>query len=209
LGTFAVEEWGEAQPIHPYNNPSKIRDMKQMIFLFAVSLLTVGCDKDQTHEPIIPFYLPGAQDTGWGKAQRDGQNWEATAFARRHQDGKNYIGIDLWTFSEEGFIREKLSLNEILLLEGKYPIKGNIANTYDGLIGGFYTIAQDDGDVAGPPYDHDDSDIGTLELSKVDTANNVVAGKFDRIVFKNRNKNSVFPKKVVFENGSFEMKIIQ
>jgi hypothetical protein len=63
--------------------------------------------------------------------------------------------------------------------------------------------------VAGPPYDHDDSDIGTLELSKVDTANNVVAGKFDRIVFKNRNKNSVFPKKVVFENGSFEMKIIQ
>lgn len=183
--------------------------MKQIIFLFVVSLLTVRCDKDQPLETSIPLYLSGPQDTGWGKAKRGGQNWEATAFARRHQDGKNYIGIDLWTFSEEGFIREKLSLNEIPLLEGKYSIKGNLGNTYDGFVGGFYTIAQDDGDVAGPPYDHDEDDLGTLELFKVDSVNNIVAGKFDRIVFKSRNKNSVFPGKVVFENGSFEMEIIQ
>jgi hypothetical protein len=183
--------------------------MKQIIMFFILSLLAIRCHKDQESEYAIPIYTPGPQDTGWGNAKRDGQNWEATAFARRNQDGTNYIGIDLWTFSEEGFIRETLSLNEIPLTPGKYTILGNIANTYDGFVGGFYSIAQDDGDVAGPPYDHDDSDIGTLELTMVDTVSNIVAGKFDRIVFKNRKKNSFFPQKVVFENGNFEMKIVQ
>jgi hypothetical protein len=183
--------------------------MKQVIVFFIVSLLAVSCHKDQGSEFVIPIYTPGPRDTGWGKAKRDGHNWEATAFARKHQDGKNYIGIDLWTFSEEGFNRETLSLNEIPLAVGKYVIKGNIANTYDGFIGGFYSIFQDDGDVAGPPFDHDDNDKGILELTKVDTVNNIVTGKFDRVVFKNRKEHSFFPEKVIFENGSFEMKIIQ
>jgi hypothetical protein len=113
--------------------------MKQVIVFFIVSLLAVSCHKDQGSEFVIPIYTPGPRDTGWGKAKRDGHNWEATAFARKHQDGKNYIGIDLWTFSEEGFNREMLYLNEIPLSPGKYDIQGKPGETYDGFVGSFYT----------------------------------------------------------------------
>ena len=182
--------------------------MKKNIIWAVLILLAVGCQKDQSGFE-IPIYTPGPQDTGWGNAKRDGQKWEATTFATKHQDKPDYLGIYFWTSSEEGFNREVLLLNEIPILLGKYQIKGRLNETYDGFVGATYGIAQDDGDVAGPTYDPVDGETGTLELTKIDTINNIVAGKFDRIAFKNRNENSFFPQTVVFENGHFEMEIVQ
>jgi hypothetical protein len=62
----------------------------------------------------------------------------------------------------------------------------------------FTRIAQDDGDVAGPVYDLDADDNGILELTKVDTVKNIVAGKFDRVVFKNRKGEQFFPRESNF-----------
>ena len=184
--------------------------MKPLIcFLVILTGVLASCSKDKNaHE--IPIYFEGVQDTGWGEAVRDRKTWKATAFARHHQDESDYIGIDFYTFTDQGDIRESLAFNEIPLKVGKYPIKGKIGNTQDGLVGANYGIRESDGDVIGAVYSHDDISIGYVELTDVDTASKEVAGRFDKAIFIRYSPiESIYPETVVFKNGKFRMKIVE
>lgn len=183
--------------------------MKRVISIFTLLCVLGSCKKDEDIK--LTKFLAGPQDTGWATAKRYGKKWEATAFARRNQDGKNYIGIDFRTFNEYGELREGAAFNEIPLKVGKYQIKERIGDIYDGFVGSNFGIASGDGDVLGPIYFHDDSSIGFLELTMVDTFLKRVAGKFDKVEFiiQEEGWEDRYPSKIKFEDGEFEMDIIE
>ena len=183
--------------------------MKHTICLLLVALAFTACKKEEVEGIRLEKTFPGAMDTGKAGATRDGEPWQASAFAKFHPDSGGYIGMSFRTFSEEGFNREVHTITEIPLKRGKYPIKGHISEIYDGFVGSVYSWLVDDGDVAGPLYDHDDTVPGFLELTMVDTVAKKITGNFDRMVFKNRRPSSFYPLTVVFENGTFEMAIIE
>jgi hypothetical protein len=184
--------------------------MKTLIYFLVILMgVLASCGKDKNAYE-IPIYHEGDQGSGWGEAKRDGKGWKATAFARNHQDGSGYIGIDFNTFTTQGDIRESLSFNEIPLKVGKYQIKGKVGDTYDGLVGSNYGLSESDGDVIGAVYSHDDASTGYIELTNVDTASNVVEGMFDKAVFIRYTPiESIYPETVVFKNGKFRMKIVE
>ncbi|TAK40521.1 MAG: hypothetical protein EPO28_10005 [Saprospiraceae bacterium] len=179
--------------------------MKRIFLILAILTVLGSCKKDDDIR-LTKFY-PGPQDTGWATARRYGEKWEATAFARRYQ---NYIGIDFNTFTEDGILREAMALNEIPLKIGKYQIKGQIGE-YDEYVGSNFGLVSSDGDVFGPLYLHDDNSIGFLELTMVDTILKKVAGKFDTVAFviMGEGGEDKYPRKVKFEDGEFEMDIIE
>jgi hypothetical protein len=184
--------------------------MKTLIYFLVILVgVLASCSKDKNAYE-IPIFFEGDQDTGWGEAVRDGKAWKATAFARHHQDGSGYIGIDFNTFTRDGELRESLALNEIPLKIGKYQIKGKVGETYDGFVGSNYGLIESDGDVVGAVYAHDDASTGYVELTNVDTASNVVEGRFDKVVFIRYTPiESIYPETVVFKRGKFRMKIVE
>ncbi len=169
-------------------------------FLFA-------CGKDEGYQ--LPIYSPGPQDTGWGKATRDDQAWNATAFARRHQDGSGFIGLDFNTYNEFEEIREVLAFNEVPFKIGKYPISGKIDDYNDNLVGAKFAVRESDGDVIGVLYNSDRSVKGLMNITFVDSTNNIVGGSFDIVKFDRLvPENAPYPERVEFRNGTFRMKII-
>lgn len=197
-------------------HPKTLKAMKH-IFLFLLILALLSCKKEGSEELKFEKTFAGAMEWGWVKASRNGESWQASTSARFHVADSNYVKFSILTFSKEGFNREALSLNEVPLKVGRYPIKGdNSASDFgDGFVGSGYAWVEDDGDVAGPIYDHDDTLQGFLELTTVDTVAKKIAGNFDRMVFKMRITPSTqfapehYPQTAVFENGSFEMSIIE
>lgn len=184
--------------------------MKTLIYFFLILAgVLASCSKDKNAYE-IPIYYEGDQDTGWGEAVRDGKAWKATAFARDHQDGSGYIGIDFNTFTDQGDIRESLSFNEIPLKVGRYQIKGKKGDTYDGFVGSTYGLRESDGDVIGAVYSHDDASTGYVELTNVDTISNEVEGTFDKVVLNRYTPiESIYPETVVFKRGRFKMRIVK
>lgn len=182
--------------------------MRTLFCLILLAMIFMACKKDKDISN-LPIWNAGPKNTGWGTAVRDGDAWQSTANAVHHYgDSSNYIGLYFHTYTNDGFLREELLLNEIPLKLGKYPLRGHISEIYDGNVGSVYGFMEDDGDVFGATYNPDDSE-GVFELTKLDTANNVVAGTFSRIVFKNRTPDSPYPQAVIFENGKFEMMITE
>ncbi|MFN0035715.1 MAG: hypothetical protein ACKVUS_11660 [Saprospiraceae bacterium] len=178
--------------------------MKKILYLAMLATMVISCSKD--NNPKLETWAAGPQDTGWGTAVRDGDAWQATAFAVHHHTDSTYIGLYFNTYTADGLLRETLLLNEIPLQLGTYPLKGHISEIYDGNVGSTYGFKEDDGDVLGATYRPDDSE-GTFELTKLDTVNKVVAGTFTRLVFKNYGPATPYPHTVVFEKGKFEMSI--
>lgn len=199
-----------AEICHPFRVfKIKIKIMKKIISILTFLSVLISCKKDDSIK--LTKFFAGPQDTGWATATRYGDKWEATAFARRNQDGKNYIGIDFNTFTDDGILRETSAFNEIPLKIGKYQIKGQIGDIYDGFVGSNFGIVSGDGDVFGPLYLHDDSSMGFLELTMVDTLLKRVAGKFDKVEFIifEEGWEDRYPSKIKFEDGEFEMDIIE
>lgn len=199
-----------AETCHPFHVfKIKIKVMKKLITILAFLSVLSSCKKDDSIK--LTKFFAGPQDTGWATATRYGEKWEATAFARRNQDGKNFIGIDFHTFTEDGILRESFSFNEIPLEIGNYQIKGRIGDIYDGYVGSDFALIGGDGDVVGPYYLHDDSSIGFVKLTMVDTILMRVAGIFDKaeFVIKEEGWEDRYPSKIKFEDGEFEMDIIE
>jgi hypothetical protein len=177
------------------------------ILILVVFCCFISCQKDEKYE--LPVYFSGPQDTGWGKAVRDGKAWNATAFARRHQDGSGFIGLDFNTYSEFEEIREVLAFNEVPFKVGAYSINGKIDDYNDNLVGSNFSIRESDGDVIGVLYNNDMTIQGVMNITYTDSTNNIVEGNFDVIKFDRLvPENAPYPERVEFRNGTFRMKII-
>lgn len=190
--------------------------MKHIVTTFLVTLVFFSCKKDN-NGPKLEKTFPGSMETGYLEANRDGGFWQSTALAQYGQTAHLYVvdsthlGFTCLTYSAEGFNREWLTLGEIPIKVGKYPINGGnaISVGLDGFVGAQYSWLADDGDVAGADYYYDENAPGILEVTFVDTATKRIAGNFNKLVFKNRFDWSIYPGVVVFENGKFDMKITE
>ncbi len=185
--------------------------MKNILATFLVTLILFSCKKDD-NGPKLEKTFPGPMDTGSLEAYRGGAFWQSTAYAQYNALDSLYVGLICLTYTTDGFNREFLTLGEIPLKVGIYPIKGNnaISTGLDGFVGAIYSWGADDGDVFGATYNHDDENSqGTLEVTFIDLVSKRIAGSFDRLVFKNRNEAINYPERVVFEHGKFDMKITE
>jgi len=185
--------------------------MKQTFLTLLVILAFLAC-KNEDSEPKLEKTYPGLMDTGFLEGVRAGEYWQSTAFAEYSIFDSTYVGFSCFTYSTGADNRELLTLGEIPLKVGKYPIKGGnaISAGLDGFVGAQYGWAEDDGDVFGASYNHDDENsAGYLEVTYVDYVAKRILGTFDRMIFKNRLPQSPYPKQVVFEKGKFDMKITQ
>lgn len=179
----------------------------KLLHLFLL-LFLLSCSKDEQAYQ-LPIYSQGPQDTGWGKATRDGRAWNATAFAQRHRDSSGFIGLAFNTYTEFGELREGLLFNEIPFKVGKYPVSGNIDDYNDHLIGSIFGVMESDGDVAGVLYTNNLSVKGFMNITFVDSINNIVGGSFDVVKFDRLvPEDAPYPEQVSFRNGTFRMKII-
>lgn len=183
--------------------------------LFALAFAACKQEKQGVH---LENTFPGPMDTGYLEAYRDGDFWQSTAYAQYARTANLYvldslyIGLICLTYTADGFNREFLTLGEIPLKVGIYPIKGNnaISTGLNGFVGAQYSWGADDGDVFGATYDHDDENSsGTLEVTFVDLGSKRIVGKFDRMVFKNQFEAINYPERVIFERGKFDMKITE
>jgi len=182
--------------------------MKRNIFYIIALCLIASCKKEEQLIP-LPDFHPGPMDTGEVQALRNGEFWQATAYARYHSGDSSFIGISFTTFSDQGFNREDFSCNEIPLMTGQYLIKGSYSDIYDGYIGAVYGIAEDDGDLLNPPYFPEAGSEGRLELTRVDLVNKEIEGKFTRVTFRASSPDPRFPDRVVFQDGTFKAKIVE
>jgi hypothetical protein len=174
-------------------------------------LLTAGCSKERFG---IPIFESGSMATGKVAAFKNGIAWLASGAALRHDDGNDeFIGIYAGTFSEEGFERESILLNEIPVKKGVYPIKGSLRDIYDGFVGGSYITLTDDGDAIDDVYLIDESAVGNqLVIESVDTLTNIIRGNFT-VSFRMDpdewdTRNMINPIKVKFSNGVFEVRLL-
>jgi len=190
--------------------------MKKHIFSIILLICLISCKKEELLIP-LPNFHPGPMDTGEVLAFRNGEPWQATAYARYHTIGYNvkdssYVGISFVTFSVDGSNRETLALDEVFLQPGSRKIKGRlkkISEAYDGNIGSIYSIAEDDGDLLNLPYFPEEGSEGSLELTRVDLVNKEIEGKFTRVIFRASSPDPRFPDRVVFQDGTFKAKIVE
>lgn len=191
--------------------------MKHIFCTLLVALAFAACNKEKQGSQLEKTF-PGPMDTGYLEADRDGDFWQSTAEARYGQTAQLYVldslhvGFSCFTYSGEGSNRELLTLGEIPLKIGKYPIRGGnaISAGLDGFVGAQYSWVVDDGDVFGNSYAHDDKDSsGVLEVTFVDSITKRIAGNFSQLVFKDKSPQSDYPEQVVFRHGKFDMKITE
>jgi len=116
--------------------------MRKLMLLLLLPLLTLTCKKDG----YSPDYSNGRF---WGV--KNGQYWEAEAFASTAMD--NRIAISIVRKNNLGFHRETLGISLIPIKIGEYKLHDHTIVMFgDSLIQATYTTQQDDGDVIEDVY---------------------------------------------------------
>lgn len=180
------------------------------IILSYILLFSTNCKKEKLD---IPIYFPGSTEYGEASAKKAGQDWSASAFGQLHSGNSEYFGVTFVTFSEDGFLRETIYLNEIPIRTGVFEVKRTIAGIYDGFVGSNYGTSLDDGDVADDYYYLDEEiDDNILEVTFIDTITMMARGTFNLNFVRSendQNPNPINPEKVEFSEGTFEVQIIE
>ena len=169
---------------------------------FIISLLFSSCNK-------TPIYFPGEMAHGWSEASKNGKKWKSSANAGVIKQLPGYIYINFSTFSEDGSLREELSLYKIPIKIGLYEVKGKIiADTIFKSVEAFYGTLRSDGDVDEDSYYLDEREKSSLEITRYDEITKTVTGKYKTYFSINPPKiNPKNPDKVRFTEGTFEVKI--
>jgi len=153
-------------------------------------------------------YLEGVFDPGnfmYGtvSALKNGKDWKASSYVRI---ADTIFEINAATFSPDGDLREYLSFTQVPRRLGLYRCKKPDNNYNESAAIPFYSRLGLDGDVVFLLLAHNDDYAATdyVELTKLDTVNRVVGGRFDLHM-----TDSLYlppPVYLHLENGTFESK---
>jgi hypothetical protein len=182
--------------------------MKSAFHILLISLILFSCKKEE----FVPIFQPGSMTYGRTEAFKNKKEWIASTIAQENDWLEGTVSVHASTYNEQGLLRESLSISEIPLKEGIYPLE--VTRKNDGAIGAAYHTWADDGDVLEDSYmlDKKASD-NYLEIILVDTIARKIAGKFtasfkiDTSLYGIK-ANPLNPDKVKFSNGMFEAEII-
>ena len=137
-----------------------------------------------------------------------GENeWIASGFSTKYDDGSCLYAIQLETFNEINFKRENMSFSDILLHPMEYELSDSSEN---GKIFVFYNTLGSDGDVLEDVYILNTTSTNTFLISKADTIDNIIEGEFT-INYKIRNPNLKVnpnaPDNIKFSDVHFSIKL--
>ncbi len=192
--------------------------MKQAIFFLLLCFIG-ACKKDnntnicdnQAPPDNMPIYSPGNMEHGNLTACRNGKNWEASGMASKHIGKENvfYLGGDTYTY--DGISREIFSILEIPLQLGKYTVwQYTTGGGFQGKTLSRYSLLTGDGDVFEDFYRLSESQNNYVEITKLDTVANKVAGYFElHFVVQQPPKGEQNSEEVYFKNGTFEVDIVE
>ncbi len=182
------------------------------IILLIILLGFFGCSRSD-EETLVSIYEPGDMEFGWCEGYKNGKPFVSSGEAKRYTVFTDqYFGIAFDTYTTEGFHREHIAFGAIPFSGGTFPISGRPPKVNDpiieGMVGGFYSTSEDDGDVLEDVYLVNEDANNEIIISEVDTINNVVKGSFhvEWIIDPSRNKiNESNPNNVVFSEMVFEV----
>ncbi|TAK50393.1 MAG: hypothetical protein EPO28_00435 [Saprospiraceae bacterium] len=188
--------------------------MRKFIILISFIAIVISCKKEDTGFP-IPIYQPGPMTYGKATAVKATENWTASAYGQEEDWSEGTVSVIAQTYSEEGFLREILSFQEVPKKIGKYNLSKTISPN-DGLVLASYGNIIDDGDVLGDYYNLDlNATDNFVEVTYIDTLERIIRGKFtatfviDLTGAYKEKIDPANPDKVKFWNGMFDVKIIE
>lgn len=168
-----------------------------------VEIDTVAYWKKIKTAEIEEIFLPGEFWNGWIKAQKNGKDWNASTGVLLWDLDHFYITAT--TFSQEAYIREDFFFAKVPKKIGLYRFNKNL-NDLDGFVTPSYARRGSDGDVTLVLLFHNTDYVETdfLELTKLDTVNRIITGRFD--VHLTDSLIFPFPVYLHLANGTFETK---
>ncbi len=176
--------------------------MKKIIFYLLSLLVFFSCEKDTANPYRI--FQPGDMKTGKAESLRDGQKWTATAHAQGGKVDKSHFGIHLSTYGEDGSLREVFRLRAIPYKIGKIKLEvGKKISDNEGCWTSY--LIYDDDIILTPIYYL--TSKSCIEITKLDTTTNQIEGTFTKMTLEPEKKDSNFPRKVVFDKGTFNTTI--
>jgi hypothetical protein len=169
-------------------------------------LCATCCKKDE-----LEIFEPGDQAYGTMQANKKvnwigKETWTASGSARRdNTQPDEFFQISGYTLDKLGQPREELGILKIPLAVGTYPVFKNRDDTKSRIWASYARLVSD-GDVVGAGYRANGSN-NCITIDEIDTVLGIAKGSF-RIVFSISEEfdDTRFPDKVVFSNGTFDLK---
>jgi len=169
------------------------------ITLFITVLFIVSCSKED-----VIIYEAGNQEFGWATGTKSCEDWEASGYWQYHQSDSTLVGVTFATYTSYGAERENISLNEIPLSLGTYPIGGGSGDIGDELVGGRYSMSGDDGDAHLGSLKVNEDKNGCITISEINMSTKTIRGSF-RVFFISDSGEL----KVEIKKGEFEVRLYE
>lgn len=183
--------------------------MKNWTIAFLL-LACLSCKKESETTPSPSFdelslenykpFSPGDKEFGCAEGNQNDAFWEASSEAVFHTNDKSKIGIYFSVLGQDRFI-ESLTLNDFPIDTGTFLMNNDYQNLQDGIIGNSYTMDEWDVELAG--YKLDSNFKNEVVISKIDTIQRIVEGRFNALFLLDRNYLKIVPDSIKFENVSF------
>jgi hypothetical protein len=162
------------------------------------------------HPELVEVFFPGDQTYGTSSAVKDisyaDAPWVGNGIAFLNKTTRNKFDIQLGTFHSEGYNRDHICFLNIPLKKNKNIILTNPSINLGDLIP-CYTRLADDGDVIGASYNLMVGFDNYVEVTQVDTLQNIAKGTFNLgFTIKEQYKGYNLPDTVFFRNGVFDVK---
>lgn len=176
--------------------------INRVIFLLCILF---SCKKEKPES--VEIFWPGEQLFGAMSASKRATNstignWEASGWATYETWGLLVIRGD--TYTEDGYRRESLFLNEIPNTLGTYVLAEGF-NFGNSMANAIYSRMEGDGDAIGADYFPSGS-LNIVEITEIDTLAKQIKGRFN-IHFKIASnwEGGKYPDEVWLENGEFDV----
>ena len=180
--------------------------MRKLNFLIvSLTLLFTYCTKEE----IWPFYeiWEGPQNYGQVQALRNGEAWEASAYATFFiKEKPNHCGVSFAAFYPDSVLAESFAISYIPAAVGSYKIhntKGLSGPWYDSLDCSYH-LKHDDVNLASY-YPDPNANTNRIWVDEIDTIAGTISGRFDVTLEKDPDdKVTKYQHTVRFKNGVFK-----
>jgi hypothetical protein len=184
-----------------------------MKYFLILTIALFSCKKETPEEPVVipppkvPIFEPGDTTFGAAYAEKNAHNWIGAVYCRRAFLDSTKIGITVFTYTVQGFIREIFGLGAVAK-----DAPGYYSFFYDplsvpppGQVFTSYGTTTSDGDVLEDYYWSDSTDASNhLTITHIDLVNKRIEGRFHAAFdLQPPRRNPANPLKATFANGRF------
>jgi len=183
--------------------------MKNRIYIYLVLILvSIACNKDEVS---VNIFEPGSMEFGSAMAEKNGLKWQASAEALKEKNFKDRFSIKFCTYNAFDERRENIGFLNIPYEEKKFYVNTCLQNFPDSCMTGYvsshYGRLSSDGDAVLAFYDINENKNNYLNITAIDTIENIVKGDFEihvKLSIGGQYLGPADPDNLNFTKGSFE-----